>query len=126
LVPELQGRFPIRVELEALDKTQLARILTEPKHSLIEQYEALLKTEEVSLVFEDEGVREIASLAERMNLEMENIGARRLHTMVEQLLEDISFEAPERKGETFTVDGSFVKDRLEPLVKDSDVRRYLL
>ncbi|PIE54255.1 MAG: HslU--HslV peptidase ATPase subunit [Dethiosulfovibrio peptidovorans] len=126
LVPELQGRFPIRVELEPLDKTQLARILTEPKHSLLQQYEALLQTEGVTLDFREDGVQEIAALAESMNLEMENIGARRLHTMVEQLLEEISYEAPERSGETVTVGGDFVRERLASLVQDSDVRRYLL
>ncbi|MDD4836531.1 MAG: ATP-dependent protease ATPase subunit HslU [Dethiosulfovibrio sp.] len=126
LVPELQGRFPIRVELEPLDKGQLARILTEPHHSLLQQYEALLGTENVKLVFTEDGVDEIASLAERMNAEMENIGARRLHTMVEQLLEEISFQAPEKQGEVLTLDRSMVQDKLGPLVKDSDVRRYLL
>lgn len=126
LVPELQGRFPIRVELEPLDKGQLSRILTEPHHSLLQQYEALMGTEKVKLVFTDDGVDEIASLAERMNAEMENIGARRLHTMIEQLLEEISFSAPERQGETLTLDRSMVQDKLGPLVKDSDVRRYLL
>nr|WP_321500117.1 ATP-dependent protease ATPase subunit HslU [uncultured Dethiosulfovibrio sp.] len=126
LVPELQGRFPIRVELEPLDKGQLSRILTEPHYSLLQQYEALLGTEKVKLVFTDDGVDEIASLAERMNAEMENIGARRLHTMIEQLLEEISFSAPERQGETLTLDRSMVQDKLGPLVKDSDVRRYLL
>ena len=126
LVPELQGRFPIRVELEPLDKDQLSRILTEPHHSLLQQYEALMETEKVKLVFTDDGVDEIASLAERMNTEMENIGARRLHTMVEQLLEEISFTAPERQGETLTLDRTVVQERLGPLVKDSDVRRYLL
>lgn len=126
LVPELQGRFPIRVELEALDKEQLARILTEPRHSLLQQYEALLGTENVKLVFTKDGVDEIAALAEKMNLEMENIGARRLHTMIEQLLEEISFQAPERQGEILTLDRAVVQERLGPLVKDSDVRRYLL
>lgn len=126
LVPELQGRFPIRVELEPLDKTQLSRILTEPHHSLLQQYEALIGTENVKLVFTEDGVDEIASLAERMNAEMENIGARRLHTMVEQLLEEISFQAPERQGEVLMLDRSMVQDKLGPLVKDSDVRRYLL
>lgn len=126
LVPELQGRFPIRVELEPLDKAQLSRILTEPKHSLLQQYEALMGTENVTLVFTEDGVDEIASLAEKMNAEMENIGARRLHTMVEQLLEEISFEAPEREGEVLSLDRGVVQERLGPLVKDSDVRRYLL
>ena len=96
LVPELQGRLPIRVELTALGKEELRRILVEPQHSLIHQSVALIETEGLELRFTDEAVEEIAAMAERMNLEMENIGARRLHTILEQLLEEISFSAPER------------------------------
>lgn len=126
LVPELQGRFPIRVELQPLDKEQLARILVEPKHSLLQQYEALLGTEGVKIEFASDAVDKIAAMAEQMNLEMENIGARRLHTMIEQLLDEISFTAPERMGENIIIDEAFVVDRLGSLVKNSDVRRYLL
>ncbi len=126
LVPELQGRFPIRVELQALTSADLSRILVEPENSLLKQYKALLQTEEVSLEFTDDSVEAIAEMAEKMNREMENIGARRLHTMMEQLLEDISFSAPEKSGASFIIDAEFVKERLVSLVKDSDMRRYLL
>lgn len=126
LVPELQGRFPIRVELQALTSADLSRILVEPENSLLKQYKALLQTEEVFLEFTDDSVEAIAEMAEKMNREMENIGARRLHTMMEQLLEDISFSAPEKSGESFIIDAEFVRERLVSLVKDSDMRRYLL
>ncbi len=126
LVPELQGRLPIRVELKALGREELKRILTEPRHSLIRQSEALLATENVTLRFNDDAVEEIAAMAEKMNLEMENIGARRLHTIMEQLLEDISFTAPENAGSTVVIDRDFVTSRLSPLVEDRDLRRYLL
>lgn len=126
LVPELQGRFPIRVELSALGKEELRRILTEPEHNLIRQSTALLGTEGVKLVFTDDAVDEIASMAERMNMELENIGARRLHTIMEQLLEEISFSAPEHSGETVTIDREFVQKRLQPLIGDKDLSRYLL
>ncbi len=126
LVPELQGRFPIRVELQALSSADLSRILVEPENSLLKQYKALLQTEEVFLEFTDDSVEAIAEMAEKMNREMENIGARRLHTMMEQLLEDISFSAPEKSGESFIIDAEFVRERLVSLVKDSDMRRYLL
>lgn len=126
LVPELQGRLPIRVELTALGKEELRRILVEPQHSLIHQSVALIETEGLTLRFTDEAVEEIAAMAERMNLEMENIGARRLHTILEQLLEEISFSAPERAGEAVEIDKSFVVKKLEPLVGNKDLRRYLL
>ncbi|MDY2648091.1 ATP-dependent protease ATPase subunit HslU [Pyramidobacter sp. SM-530-WT-4B] len=126
LVPELQGRLPIRVELTALGKEELRRILVEPQHSLIHQAVALIETEGVELRFTGEAVEEIAAMAERMNLEMENIGARRLHTILEQLLEEISFSAPERAGEAIEIDTSFVVEKLEPLVGNKDLRRYLL
>jgi ATP-dependent HslUV protease ATP-binding subunit HslU len=126
LVPELQGRFPIRVELQPLTRDDLARILVEPENSLIRQYQALLSVEGVTLEFDESAVREIAHLAERMNGEMENIGARRLHTMVEYLLDEISFTAPERKDEKIAIGEEMVRDRLTPLIGDSDVRRYLL
>lgn len=126
LVPELQGRLPIRVELTALGKEELRRILVEPQHSLIHQAVALIETEGLELRFTGEAVEEIAAMAERMNLEMENIGARRLHTILEQLLEEISFSAPERAGEAIEIDTSFVVEKLEPLVGNKDLRRYLL
>ena len=126
LVPELQGRFPIRVELQPLTQDDLARILVEPENSLLRQYEALLGTEGVFIDFTPEAVREIAVLAERMNSEMENIGARRLHTMIEHLLEDISFDAPEKVEGRVSIGVGFVRERLQPLISDSDIRRYLL
>ena len=126
LVPELQGRFPIRVELQPLTQDDLARILVEPENSLLRQYCALLETEGVALDFSQEAIREIAVLAERMNNEMENIGARRLHTMIEHLLEEISFEAPEKGQGAVPISGEFVRERLNPLISDSDIRRYLL
>ncbi len=126
LVPELQGRFPIRVELDSLEEKDLARILVEPENSLIRQYEALMATEEVRLSFREEAVALIASFAARINGEMENIGARRLHTLMEHLLEEISFQAPDLAGREIIVDEAFVQSRLEALVGDVDVRRYLL
>lgn len=126
LVPELQGRFPIRVELQPLSREDLARILVEPENSLLRQYTALLATEGVDLSFTPEAVEEMARLAERMNGEMENIGARRLHAMIEHLLEDISFGAPESGQGSLPVTPEFVRERLEPLISDSDIRRYLL
>ena len=126
LVPELQGRLPIRVELDPLGKTELRRVLTEPEYSLINQSSALLSTEGVTLKFTEDAIEEIAASAEKMNLEMENIGARRLHTIMEQLLEDISFTAPERTGETVEITKDFVVEKLKPLMGDKDLRRYLL
>ncbi|MDI9370236.1 MAG: ATP-dependent protease ATPase subunit HslU [Synergistaceae bacterium] len=126
LVPELQGRFPIRVELQPLSREDLARILVEPENSLLTQYSALLGVEGVDLEFQDDAVAEIALLAERMNAEMENIGARRLHTMIEQLLEEVSFEAPESGARKYPISAEFVRERLEPLISDGDIRRYLL
>ncbi len=126
LVPELQGRLPIRVELDALGKEELQRILTEPEHSLINQSKALLSTEGIKLTFTDGAVEEIASMAEKMNLEMENIGARRLHTIMEQILEEISFSAPQLSGEEIEITKEFVSEKLQPLTGDKDLRRYLL
>ncbi len=126
LVPELQGRFPIRVELQPLGREELARILVEPENSLIKQYQALLSTERIEVRFSEDAIEEIAAMAEKMNAEMENIGARRLHTMVEQLLEEISFTAPERQGEVVDINAQFVKERLSPLMEDTDLRKYLL
>lgn len=126
LIPELQGRFPIRVELDPLGEEELLRILVEPENSLVKQYKALLQTEGVELIFTDAALREVASLAAKMNREMENIGARRLHTMMEQLLEDISFRAPEMTEREVRIDDIFVRERLAPLVENTDLRRYLL
>jgi ATP-dependent HslUV protease ATP-binding subunit HslU len=126
LIPELQGRFPIRVELDALEEEELLRILVEPENSLVKQYKALLETEGIELIFDDGALKAIASLAAKMNREMENIGARRLHTMMEQLLEDISFKAPELREREVRIDEAFVNERLADLVENTDLRRYLL
>jgi ATP-dependent HslUV protease ATP-binding subunit HslU len=126
LIPELQGRLPIRVELNALNTEDFVRILTEPDASLTEQYIALLKTEDVNLIFAEEGVRRLAEVAFQVNESTENIGARRLHTVMERLLEVISFEAPDRFGETITVDGAYVDAHLGELLKDEDLTRYIL
>ena len=126
LIPELQGRFPIRVELDPLGEEELLRILVEPENSLVKQYKALLQTEGVELIFTDAALREVASLASKMNREMENIGARRLHTMMEQLLEDISFRAPEMTEREVRIDDAFVRERLASLVENTDLRRYVL
>ena len=126
LIPELQGRFPIRVELEALGKNEFVRILTEPHNALIKQYTALLATEDVTLKFTEDSVDEIADIAAYVNEKTENIGARRLHTVLEKLLEDISFEAPEKKNGKLTVDKKYVKEKLSEIVKDEDLSRYIL
>ena len=126
LVPELQGRFPIRVELDALTCDDLVRILKEPENSLIKQYTALIGAEGCELVFSDESVKELAYLAEKMNAEMENIGARRLHTMMELLLEEISFSAPESNEERIEINENFVKEKLNQYIENRDLRRYLL
>ena len=126
LIPELQGRFPIRVELEALGKDEFVRILTEPYNALIKQYTALLFTEEVSLNFTKDAIDEIAGIAAHVNEKTENIGARRLHTVLEKLLEDISFEAPEKKNGKLLVDKKYVNEKLNEIVKDEDLSRYIL
>jgi ATP-dependent HslUV protease ATP-binding subunit HslU len=126
LVPELQGRFPVRVRLSSLDGAALRRILVEPDHSLIEQATALLATEGVTLEFDEEALDRIATLAEQVNLGTEDIGARRLHTMLDALLEDISFEASERPGTTWHVDAAAVDTRLATLTGDEDLSRYIL
>ena len=127
LAPELQGRLPIRVELEALSEADLVRILTEPENSLIKQYVALIGAEGVNLEFTGGAVETIAGFAARMNAQMENIGARRLHAMMEHLLEDVSFNAgePDGPGEV-KIDGDFVRERLQTLTEDDDARKYLL
>lgn len=126
LIPELQGRFPIRVELEPLGKNEFVRILTEPYNALIKQYIALLFTEDVALEFTKDSIDEIAEIAAHVNEKTENIGARRLHTVLEKLLEDISFEAPERKNGELVIDRQYVKDKLSEIVKDEDLSRYIL
>jgi ATP-dependent HslUV protease ATP-binding subunit HslU len=125
LIPELQGRFPIREELGPLSKEDFIRILMEPKNALIKQYQALLATEGVELVFTDDAVSEVAAIAEYINDHTENIGARRLHTVLEKMLEDISFTAKELEG-SVVVDGTYVKERLEPLMSREDLSRYIL
>ncbi len=126
LIPELQGRFPIRVELDHLGKAEFIRILTEPYNALIKQYTALLATEEVALDFTEDSIEEIADIAAYVNEKTENIGARRLHTVLEKLLEDISFEAPEKKNDKLVIDEKYVKDKLSEIVKDEDLSRYIL
>ena len=126
LIPELQGRFPIRVELEPLSIEHLQQILTEPENSLIRQYEALISTEGTELSFTPEATQEIARLAHKMNSEMEDIGARRLHTMMEQLLEEISFSVSDMDTEKIEITAEMVKEKLGGLVENRDIRRYLL
>jgi ATP-dependent HslUV protease ATP-binding subunit HslU len=126
LIPELQGRFPIRVELASLGQEDFVRILTEPRNSLVRQYRALLLTEGVRLEFEESGVRAIAEIAARVNQRTDDIGARRLHTVLERLLEETSFEAPDLGAAELRIDEKFVRDRLEGLAKDEDLSRYIL
>lgn len=126
LIPELQGRLPIRVELRALDAADFVRILTEPKASLTHQYVALMKTEGVDLQFTDDAVKRVAEIAFHVNDTTENIGARRLHTVLERLLDIISFEAPDRSGDTITIDGTYVDEHLDILANDEDLSRYIL
>ncbi|SPQ01502.1 molecular chaperone and ATPase component of HslUV protease [Candidatus Sulfobium mesophilum] len=126
LIPELQGRFPIRVELGPLGKEEFRKILTEPHNALVRQYTALLATEEVEINFLDDSVDEIAEIAALVNDKTENIGARRLHTILEKLLEDISFEAPEKHGTKLDIDRAYVREKLTDIVKDEDLSRYIL
>jgi len=126
LLPELQGRLPLRVELAPLSEADYKNILTQPENALTKQYQALLEVENVSLIFTDDGLAEIARCAQSMNERVENIGARRLHTIIEKVLEVVSFEAPELSGQTVTVDGAFVRGRLEALLADEDLSRYIL
>ena len=126
LIPELQGRFPIRVELKALTKEDFVRILTEPKNALIKQYIALMSTEGVNLEFTEDAIRTIAEIAEEVNEKTENIGARRLHTILERIMEDFSFEAPDLKGQTIVIDEKIVKDKLKDITQDEDLTRYIL
>jgi ATP-dependent HslUV protease ATP-binding subunit HslU len=126
LIPELQGRFPLRVELDSLDAEALYKILTEPKNSLIKQYTALMGVEEVELVFEEEALRAIAHYSATANEKTEDIGARRLHTIMEKIVEDISFNADEYAGQTITVDTKLIDEKLEKVVDDEDTTRYIL
>ncbi len=126
LIPEMQGRFPIRVELGPLGKAEFIKILTEPKNALIKQYKALLETENIRLNFTEDSLEEIASLAESVNERTENIGARRLHTIMEKLLDDISFEAPESEEVEITIDADYVREKLADIAKDEDLSRYIL
>jgi ATP-dependent HslUV protease ATP-binding subunit HslU len=126
LIPELQGRFPIRVELKALSEEDFVKILTEPRNALIKQYTMLMQTEEVELEFSDDSIREIARIACAINAESENIGARRLHTIMEQLLEEISFEAPKLCGQTIKITPEYIQGRVSSLLKNQDLSRYIL
>jgi len=126
LLPELQGRLPIRVELDALNSEDFKRILKEPDNSLIKQYKALLKTENVDLDFTDDGIDTIANIANEVNSTVENIGARRLHTIIERVLDEISFTATDRSGEKITVDSDYIKKNIGELVKDTDLSKFIL
>ena len=126
LIPELQGRFPIRVELKSLSEADFIRILKEPKHALIKQYQALMDTEGVKLIFTPDALEEIASFAARVNETTENIGARRLHTILEKLLEELSFDGPDLKKKSVKIDAAYVSKQLADIVKDQDLSRYIL
>ena len=126
LIPELQGRFPIRVELKALTQDDFIRILREPKNALIKQHQALLETEGIKLTFTEDAIREIARFAAEVNELMENIGARRLHTILEKVLEEISFEGPDLKKKTVKIDAKYVQQQLNDIVKDQDLSKYIL
>ncbi|RJQ57681.1 MAG: ATP-dependent protease ATPase subunit HslU [Desulfobacteraceae bacterium] len=126
LVPELQGRFPIRVELDSLGRDDFVRILTEPKNALIKQYTALLKTEGIDIVFEENAIHQLADIAEEVNNRTENIGARRLHTLMERLLEDVLFDAPDMQMQRITIDRGYVDDKLKDIKDDEDLSRYIL
>ncbi|MFO0795538.1 MAG: ATP-dependent protease ATPase subunit HslU [Candidatus Brocadiaceae bacterium] len=126
LIPELQGRFPIRVELDDLGKEEFLRILTEPKNALIKQYKALLETEGIKVRFEPDAVEAIADIAVQVNKRTQNIGARRLHTVMEKLVEDASFDAPDMNGAEIIIDAKYVQDKLQAIAKDEDLSRYIL
>jgi ATP-dependent HslUV protease ATP-binding subunit HslU len=126
LIPELQGRFPIRVELSSLGREEFAKILTEPENSLVRQYVALMKTEAVNLEFEDQALTKIADIAAEVNSRTENIGARRLHTVMEKLLEDLSFRAPEMGGQKVRFSAGDVESALRDIIEDLDLSRYIL
>ena len=126
MLPELQGRLPIRVELQALTRDDFKRILTEPENSLIRQYQALMETEGVTLDFQDEAIDALADLAAEINASVENIGARRLQTVMEKLLEELSFTATDRAGDTVSVSASDVRDRVGELAKNADLSKFIL
>ncbi len=126
LLPELQGRFPIRVELESLTESDFVKILSEPQNSLVKQYTALLQTEQVELEFTRDGIAEVAKIAAQVNTELENIGARRLHTVMERLLDELSYKAPELQNKKVVVDQRYVREALSGIVKDTDLSRYIL
>jgi len=126
LIPELQGRFPIRVELTSLTEGDFVRIMTEPENALTKQYSALVEAEGASLDFTEDGIAEVARIAASVNDRMENIGARRLHTVMSTLLEDVLYDLPDRGKEAITVNGALVRDRLKAIVEDEDLRRYIL
>ena len=126
MIPELQGRFPIRVELKSLTEADFVRILTEPKNALIKQYVALLETEGIQLKFTPEAVQEVARMASEVNTATEDIGARRLHTILEKVLEELSFEGPELKKKKVSIDAAYVRKQLADIVKDQDLSRYIL
>jgi len=126
LVPELQGRFPIRVELGDLGKDEFVRILTEPKNALSQQYAELMATEDLKVKFTPDALEQIAEVAVQANLQMQNIGARRLHTVLETLMEDVSFDAPEMGGQTVTVDAAYVREKLKDIIEDEDLSKYIL
>ena len=126
LLPELQGRLPIRVELRALTQDDLKRILTEPEASLIKQYKALLATEGVTLEFPEDGIETLAEIASEVNESVENIGARRLHTIMEQVLDDISFDATDKPGTTVVIDKAFVEENIGDLVRNADLSKHIL
>ncbi|MBU6391059.1 MAG: ATP-dependent protease ATPase subunit HslU [Planctomycetota bacterium] len=126
LIPELQGRFPIRVELEDLGKEEFLRILTEPKNALIKQYKALLETEGIKMRFENDSVEAVAEIAVQVNKRTQNIGARRLHTVMEKLVENVSFDAPDMNGAEVVIDAKYVQDKLQAIARDEDLSRYIL
>jgi ATP-dependent HslUV protease ATP-binding subunit HslU len=126
LIPELQGRFPIRVQLDSLKKEDLIRILTEPENALIKQYTALMETESVSLDFGRDSIEEISEMAALINERTENIGARRLYTIMERLLDEISFDAPEMSGKAMVIDAKYVREKLKDFVEDEDLSRFIL
>ncbi|MDO9584910.1 MAG: AAA family ATPase, partial [Syntrophales bacterium] len=126
LIPELQGRFPIRVELDSLGKEEFIRILTEPRNALIKQYTEMMATEGVEIIIKDEAIEEIAEVAAQVNERTENIGARRLYTVMETLLDEISFNAPDMEDKDVVIDAQYVKERLSDIVEDEDLSRYIL
>jgi ATP-dependent HslUV protease ATP-binding subunit HslU len=126
LIPELQGRFPIRVELSSLDKSDFVKILMEPENALLKQYIALLGTEGVKITFTEDAIDEIAGIAEKVNETNENIGARRLHTVMEKVMEEISFSAPNIKKKKITIDSKYVQKQLKDIIEDEDLSRFIL